>query len=72
MDLKVTVLNTVIKKDKRREMMNINEKFKKMWEEFKEKYGAQSIVLEGKLQNLEDKMNWFEQKYFKPLMKGGK
>ena len=50
--------------------MNINEKFKKMWEEFKEKYGAQSIVLEGKLQNLEDKMNWFEQKYFKPLIKG--
>jgi len=45
--------------------MNINEKFKKMWEEFKEKYGAQSIVLEGNLQNLEDKMNWFEKKYLK-------
>ena len=52
--------------------MNINEKFKKMWEDFKEKYCSQSIVLEVKLQNLEDKMNWFEQKYFKPLKLKGK
>ena len=43
--------------------------YKKMWEEFKEKYGAQSIVLEGKLQNLEDKMNWFEKKYLKIKIK---
>ena len=45
--------------------MNKKINYKKMWEEFKEKYGAQSIVLEGKLQNLEDKMNWFEQEYNK-------
>lgn len=45
-------------------LLQQGEKYRKMWEEFKEIYGAQSIVLEGKLQNLEDKMDWFEQKYF--------
>jgi len=45
--------------------MNKKINYKKMWEEFKETYGSQSIVLEGKLQNLADKMDWFEQEYNK-------
>ena len=45
------------------ELLQQGEKYRLMWEEFK-KCCSLSIVFDGKLQNIKDKMNWFEQKYF--------
>jgi len=45
------------------ECLREGEKYRQMWEEFK-KCCSLSIVFDGKLQNIKDKMNWFEQKYF--------
>jgi len=55
--------NIIIKYNQVIILLQQGEKYRLMWEEFK-KCCSLSIVFDGKLQNIKDKMNWFKQKYF--------